>query len=113
MPCLREGTTDLPRRFVTATVPHIRSAWAMNQHNDRTSLATGTRQPLRQRIVQRITAAALRAAASDTTITERLFRVANLVDPPTRLQDPALIPLIAIANLRRLRERTTKSCAVF
>lgn len=106
--CLREGTTDLPRRFFTATVPHIRSAWAMNQHNDRTALAADTRFPLRRRIGQWITNAALQAAATDTTITERLFRVANLVDPPRRLQDPALIPRIAIANLRRpLRQRRT------
>ena len=73
----------------------------MNQHNDRTALAAATRHSLRQRIGQGITNAALQAAATDTTITERLFRVANLVDPPTRLQDPALLPRILLANLQR------------
>ncbi|WP_066913014.1 SDR family oxidoreductase [Mycobacterium interjectum] len=75
--CLREGTTDLPQRFFTATVPHIRTAWSMNTHNDHTALGADARRPLHRRISQWITNAALRAAATDTTVTERLFRVAN------------------------------------
>lgn len=34
----------------------------------------------------------MHAAAHDTTVAERLLRVTHLIDPPTRLQDPALVP---------------------
>ena len=44
--------------------------------------------------------AALNAAAHDTVLTERFFRVTHFIDPPGRLQDPALIPRILWGNLR-------------
>jgi 2-polyprenyl-6-methoxyphenol hydroxylase-like FAD-dependent oxidoreductase len=103
--CLRDGGTDLPRRFFTTAAGHIGSTWAMNQANDRAPSAVGSPGSLRHRISKWATNAALNAATSDTTITERLFRVANLIDPPTRLQDPALIPRILLANLRHPRGR--------
>jgi hypothetical protein len=33
----------------------------------------------------------MRAAENDIVLSERLLRVAQLVDPPNRLQDPSLI----------------------
>jgi hypothetical protein len=75
----------------------------MNQANDRVPLTDGAMGTLRQRISKWATNAALSAATSDVALTERLFRVANLVDPPSRLQDPALLPRILLANLRPAR----------
>jgi hypothetical protein len=49
-----------------------------------------------------IVRATLNAAAHDTTVTERLLRVTHLIDPPVRLQDPALVLRILAANLRHL-----------
>jgi 2-polyprenyl-6-methoxyphenol hydroxylase-like FAD-dependent oxidoreductase len=103
--CLRDGDTDLPRRFFTAAAGHIGPVWAMNAANDQPPSAAGTPGPLRRRIGRWTTSAALQAATSDITVTERLFRVANLIDPPTRLQDPALIPRILLTNLRYPRRR--------
>jgi 2-polyprenyl-6-methoxyphenol hydroxylase-like FAD-dependent oxidoreductase len=102
--CLRTGDPGLARRFFSAAAAHIGSTWAMNQANDRAlDQAGGDPGALRQRISNWATNAALRAATSDVTLTERLFRVANLVDPPSRLQDPALLPRIFLANLRHPR----------
>jgi 2-polyprenyl-6-methoxyphenol hydroxylase-like FAD-dependent oxidoreductase len=101
--CLRTGDPDLPRRFFSAAAGHIGPTWAMNQANDRIPLADGDPGALRHRISKWATDAALSAATSDVTLTERLFRVANLIDPPSRLQDPALLPRIFLANLRHAR----------
>jgi 2-polyprenyl-6-methoxyphenol hydroxylase-like FAD-dependent oxidoreductase len=101
--CLRTGYPDLPRRFFATAARHIGPTWAMNQANDRAPLADGAPVALRERISKWTTNAALNAATSDITLTERLFRVANLVDPPSRLQDPTLLPRIFLANLRHPR----------
>jgi 2-polyprenyl-6-methoxyphenol hydroxylase-like FAD-dependent oxidoreductase len=100
---LRTGDPDLPHRFFSAAAAHIGPTWAMNQANDRAPLAAGDPGTLRQRISNWATNAALNAATRDVTLTERLFRVANLVDPPSRLQDPALLPRVLLANLRPAR----------
>jgi 2-polyprenyl-6-methoxyphenol hydroxylase-like FAD-dependent oxidoreductase len=101
--CLRTGSPDLPRRFFATAARHIGPTWAMNQANDRAPLPDGALGALRERISKWTTNAALNAATSDITLTERLFRVANLVDPPSRLQDPTLLPRIFLANLRHPR----------
>jgi hypothetical protein len=41
-------------------------------------------------------------AENDTVLTERLFRVANLIDPPTRLLHPSFMLRVVAANCRRL-----------
>ena len=46
---------------------------------------------------------ALKATENDIVLTERFFRVNNLVDSLTRLQDPALIARVVLGNLRRRR----------
>lgn len=101
--CLRDGGTGIARPFFTTTAGHIGSTWAMNHANDRAPFAERTPGSLRARISKWITNAALNAATCDISVTERLFRVANLVDPPSRLQDPALIQRVLIANLRHPR----------
>lgn len=100
--CLRVGDTDLPRRFFSAAADHIGPVWAMNQANDRAP-STGTPRPLRRRLRKWTGNAALKAAACDIAVAERFLRIRNLIDPPTRLQDPALISRILLANLRHPR----------
>jgi 2-polyprenyl-6-methoxyphenol hydroxylase-like FAD-dependent oxidoreductase len=97
--CLRAGDTDLARRFFRAAAGHIGPVWAMNEANDRLP-ATHTARPLGDRLRKWTSTAALKAATNDITVAERLLRVTNLVDPPTRLQDPALLSRILWANLR-------------
>ena len=60
-----------------------------------------------------ISKAALTASAHDVVLTERFFRVSNFVDPPSRLQDPALMPRIVWGNLRArfARKRTRAATA--
>lgn len=99
--CLRDGgDRDLPRRFFTAAADHLRGIWTMNAAADRAP-STDRPQPLRRRFRTWVATSALKAAADDTAVAERLVRVRNLVDPPARLRDPALLWRILRANLRR------------
>jgi 2-polyprenyl-6-methoxyphenol hydroxylase-like FAD-dependent oxidoreductase len=109
--CLRDGGTDLPHRFFTTAAGHIDSTWEMNRANDQTPSTAATPGSLRRRISNWTTNAALKAAATDITVTERLFRVANLIDSPARLQDPALLPRFLFANLRHPRRQPRGSSA--
>ncbi|WP_293314779.1 FAD-dependent oxidoreductase [Mycobacterium sp.] len=99
--CLRRGDTDLARRFFHAAAHDIGLTWARNQASDRAPSPSG-KPPVRQRLLGRIVRATLTAAAYDITVTERLLRVSHLVDPPSRLNDPALLPHILAGNLRNL-----------
>lgn len=99
--CLRLGDTDLAQRFFRGATQDIGPTWALNRANDR-ALSTNRQQSVRQRLVGQLVTATLTAAAYDTTVTERLLRVTHLIDPPARLNDPALLPHILAANLRHL-----------
>jgi uncharacterized protein (TIGR02246 family) len=102
--CLRAGHTDLVGRFYRAAAVSIAPVWAMNAAND-TSPALKTPQTVRGRVLRSFQRAALTAATKDIAVAERILRVRNLVDPPARLQDPALLIRIALANLRRRRPK--------
>jgi uncharacterized protein (TIGR02246 family) len=102
--CLRAGDTDLARRFYRAAAEHIGPAWAMNEANDRPP-STSTRRTLRGRARSWTQRAALTAATNDIVVAERILRVRNLIDPPTRLQDPALFYRILLTNLRHRAPR--------
>lgn len=98
--CLAAGVDDLPRRFYLATAEQILPVWTLNRANDRVPSRTARRRP---RIwMQR---AALRAASTDIVVAERFLRVRGLVDPPSRLADPALWSRILLVNLRRIFHR--------
>jgi 2-polyprenyl-6-methoxyphenol hydroxylase-like FAD-dependent oxidoreductase len=107
--CLRAGVTDLPGRFYRAAAEDISPVWAMNEANDRPPAADATRT-LRGSVFSWLQRAALTAATKDIVVAERILRVRNLVDPPTRLQDPALLLRILQTNLRqRLRVASRQS----
>jgi 2-polyprenyl-6-methoxyphenol hydroxylase-like FAD-dependent oxidoreductase len=105
--CLRADATDLARRFFSAVAGHIGPVWAMNAANDRPR-STNSSHPLRRQLQKWTGNAALKAAANDITVAERFLRVRNLVDPPTRLQDPALMSRVLLANLRHPRKQSRK-----
>ncbi len=102
--CLRAGDTDLARSFYRAAAEDIAPVWAMNEANDRPP-ATGTPRTLRGRVYSWMQRAALTAATKDIVVAERILRVRNLIDPPTRLQDPALLFRILLTNLRHPRRK--------
>jgi 2-polyprenyl-6-methoxyphenol hydroxylase-like FAD-dependent oxidoreductase len=103
---LRDGREE-PHRFFRAAAKHIGPVWAMNQANDRVPSSVGGRRSVRNRLMTSIMNNALKAAENDIVLTERFSRVNNLIDPPTRLQDPALIARVFIGGLRRRRLRSS------
>jgi 2-polyprenyl-6-methoxyphenol hydroxylase-like FAD-dependent oxidoreductase len=109
--CLRSGDTQLAQRFFRAAAQYIGPTWASNKARDRLSSPARKRRSVRERLEGWMTQAALNAAANDITVTERFFRVSNLIDPPSRLRDPALLPRILAVNTRTLFARTLSRAA--
>ncbi|BBX24743.1 hypothetical protein MTER_41540 [Mycolicibacter terrae] len=105
--CLRDGGSDLPRRFFRAAADEIAPVWAANVANDSSS---DRRHPVRHRLSGWFADAAGTAASRDITVTERFLRVRNLVDPPSGLRDPVLLWRILRANLPGARR--TARCAL-
>lgn len=99
---LRTGDTDIARRFYSAAAEHIAPVWAMNQANERPAAPN---PPLQLRVRSWMQRAALTAATKNIVIAERFLRVRGLIDPPTRLQDPALLFQILLTNLRHPRRK--------
>lgn len=97
--CLYGGGGELARRYFASTAHTIGSVWTRNQANERAAPAAGTRS-MHARMRGRIVKGALIAAANDTAVAERLLRVAHLIDPPDRVNDPKLLPRIVAANAR-------------
>ncbi|OMC32626.1 FAD-dependent oxidoreductase [Mycobacterium colombiense] len=98
--CLRAGDAHLAQRFFRATAQYIGETWAANQARDRATSGAYRPRGIRQRLRGWMSRAALNAATRDIVLTERFFRVSNFIDPPSRLQDPALLPRIVWGNLR-------------
>jgi 2-polyprenyl-6-methoxyphenol hydroxylase-like FAD-dependent oxidoreductase len=101
---LRDGSAQ-PLQFFRAAAKRIGPTWAMNQANDRVPSSVGGRRSPQGRLVSWTMNKVLKAAEDDFVLTERLVRVAHLVDPPSRLQDPALIARVVFGGLRRRRFR--------
>jgi 2-polyprenyl-6-methoxyphenol hydroxylase-like FAD-dependent oxidoreductase len=98
--CLRAGDVHLAQRFFRATAQYIGETWAANQARDRATSGAYRPRGIRQRLRGWMSRAALNAATRDVVLTERFFRVSNFIDPPSRLQDPALLARIVWGNLR-------------
>ncbi|OBA59469.1 FAD-dependent oxidoreductase [Mycobacterium sp. 1100029.7] len=108
--CLASGgSSQLAQRFFAATSRYIGATWMANQARERVASRPSGRRSLREWLANWTVRAALNAAAYDVAVTERFMRVFNYIDPISRLQDPALIPRIMVANLRGLvaRPRST------
>jgi 2-polyprenyl-6-methoxyphenol hydroxylase-like FAD-dependent oxidoreductase len=96
---LAGGELDIPRRFFRAAAEVIGPTWAMNRARQRRPSPSARRSPSK-RVAAWATTKVLLAAADDIVLTERIFRVTSLVDPPTRLRDPALLGRALIKGLR-------------
>jgi 2-polyprenyl-6-methoxyphenol hydroxylase-like FAD-dependent oxidoreductase len=111
--CLRVGDAQLAQRFFRASAHYIGQTWAANQARSRVTSPTHDRNSMRERLQGWMSRAALNASTRDVVLTERFFRVSNFVDPPSRLQDPALIPRIVWGNLRaRFARKRTRAAVV-
>jgi hypothetical protein len=106
--CLHGGDTDLARRFFANSAQPIGQAWARNRSAERPP-EVRTKRSIRERLDGRIAKATLTAASSDATVAERLLRVAHLIDPPARVNDPKLLPRIIAANARDRFPRLEKA----
>jgi 2-polyprenyl-6-methoxyphenol hydroxylase-like FAD-dependent oxidoreductase len=104
---LRAGREE-PQRFFRAAARHIGPIWAMNQSRDRVPSPLDRRHSVRSRLVNWTMKEALKTAENDIVLTERFFRVTNLVDPPSRLQDPALLARVIADSLRRRFRASTR-----
>jgi 2-polyprenyl-6-methoxyphenol hydroxylase-like FAD-dependent oxidoreductase len=104
---VREGGKE-PQRFFRAAAKHIGPVWAMNQANDRVPSSMDGRRSLQTRFVIWTMNKALKAARHDIVLTERFSRVTNLVDPPTRLRDPALLARVIVGTFRRRFRSSTR-----
>jgi 2-polyprenyl-6-methoxyphenol hydroxylase-like FAD-dependent oxidoreductase len=103
--CLRRGKGDLARRFFRAAAQPIRAAWQLTANADLALLQAQGRPSAATRLGLWYTKQVLTAAESDTVVTERLFRVTNLVDRPAQLLHPAMLARVATASRRR-RQRS-------
>jgi flavin-dependent dehydrogenase len=97
------GADALPQRFFSDAAKHIGPTWAMNQARDREPSPVHDRRSLSRRLTNWTVNKAMKAAENDIVLTERFFRVSQLVDPPTRLQDPSLLGRVFLGNIRRGR----------
>jgi 2-polyprenyl-6-methoxyphenol hydroxylase-like FAD-dependent oxidoreductase len=96
--CLLHGEQDLSRRFFRASAKLIDVVWQMAAGADLTLPQVDGRRTLSIRLSNWYTERVLRAAETDTAVTEVFFRVMNLVDPPTRLLRPSFVARIVAAN---------------
>jgi 2-polyprenyl-6-methoxyphenol hydroxylase-like FAD-dependent oxidoreductase len=95
--CLRSGDVELARRFFARAAQPVGQAWASNRTDERVRMAAG-KPSMSARLRGRIVKGILIAASRDAAVAERLLRVAHLIDPPSRVIDPKLLPRIFAAN---------------
>lgn len=105
--CLDGGRGELARRYFARSARTIAQVWARNQANERAPSAAGT-QSMHARVRSRMVKGVVIAAATDTAVAERLLRVAHLIDPPDRVNDPKLLPRIVAANARHHYSRLAR-----
>ncbi|GAS96244.1 uncharacterized protein RMCC_3210 [Mycolicibacterium canariasense] len=86
--CLSQGGTQLAPRFFGAAAATIGPIWAVNQMRESSAREVGS---VSRRVVGWLTGQAFRAARHDIVLTERFLRAANLIDPPRRAREPALL----------------------
>jgi 2-polyprenyl-6-methoxyphenol hydroxylase-like FAD-dependent oxidoreductase len=89
--CLRQGRSDLPRRFFHAAAKKIRVAWQTAVSSDLGLPGVTGSRPLGMRLTSAYLNRVLTAAESDPAVTEQFIRVNGMIDPPARLFRPAMV----------------------
>lgn len=80
---LREGAVD-PGQFYRSLVPAIAPVWAAN-------VPSRDAGGFKSKAIRWSSRKFLEAAEHDIVVTERLMRIANLIDPPQRLLEPRVV----------------------
>ncbi len=98
---LGDGREEITPRFFAAAAEIIDGPWSVMRGNDlRFSDADGPRTPATESAS--VFMDAFRAAAvHDEVLARALVRVLNVIDPPSRLRDPALLERLGLAQLAR------------
>jgi hypothetical protein len=100
-----------PQQFFRDAAKHIGPTWTMNQANDRESTPVHGRRSPTRRMRNWSMNQTMKADENDMVLTERLLQVVNLVDPPSRLRDPALLGRAVLGNMRRGRANAAQTLA--
>jgi 2-polyprenyl-6-methoxyphenol hydroxylase-like FAD-dependent oxidoreductase len=98
---LTAGDHDLARRFFRAAAKPIDVAWQLAVGGDLALPEVEGSRPLPLRVINAYLGRLLTATERDPVLTERLLRVSNLLDPPTKLFHPAVLRRVVAGNLHR------------
>ena len=100
---LRQDRDIDPRRFHQALAAVTAPVWAMNQPPGDTTTRS-VKRALQGRLIRWGRHRVLQSA-DDILVTERLIRVANMIDPPQRLLEPTLLARVATHHIRHTLTR--------
>jgi hypothetical protein len=97
--CLRQGTTDLARRYFRAAAKPIGVAWQFAVGGDLSLPEVEGHRPLAVRLSNRYVDRLQTVAQTDIAVAEQFVRVIGLLDPPGTLLHPRM--LLRAARPRR------------
>jgi 2-polyprenyl-6-methoxyphenol hydroxylase-like FAD-dependent oxidoreductase len=97
--CLREGTTDLARRYFRAAAKPIGVAWQFAVGGDLSLPEVEGHRPMALRLSNRYVDRLQTVAETDVAVAEQFIRVVGLLDPPAALLRPKM--LLRAARRRR------------
>jgi 2-polyprenyl-6-methoxyphenol hydroxylase-like FAD-dependent oxidoreductase len=100
--CLREGTTDLARRYFRAAAKPIGVAWQFAVGGDLSLPEVEGHRPMALRLSNRYVDRLQTVAETDVAVAEQFIRVVGLLDPPATLLHPKM--LLRAARVRRPRQ---------
>jgi flavin-dependent dehydrogenase len=104
---LRQGITDLPRRYFHEAAKAISVAWQIAAGSDLAFPGVEGRRTPAMRVSNRFVDWILTACESDVQVVNQFFRVTGLVDPPARLFNPLFMARVVRVNLLR-RQRDSR-----
>ena len=97
---LRRATPVDPQSFYAAVTAITKPVWASNADQPSAD-ADSSPTPVSKRAAGWARRKILESAVDDMVITERLMRVANFIDPPKRLLEPAFLGHVAAHHIRQ------------
>ena len=101
--CLRSGDLNLPQRFFGESAKKIQVAWRTAVGSDLALPQVQGRRSLATRIVNTYMDRVLTATETDPAVAQQFFRVAWMLDAPTRLLYPSVVLRIAKALITGAR----------